>query len=139
VLSADGVPLSAACALWHPRADAWNISLTSARDGREHRVQPNAVLAANNSLALRDALLAGAGLALIPRMYVAGDLAAGRLQEALIDYDKPVVGLHAVFPARRHVGSHARAFVDFLTARFGNPPYWDAPLRPSRSRRLDRR
>jgi DNA-binding transcriptional LysR family regulator len=93
----------------------------------EHRVEPNAVLAANNSLALRDALLAGTGLALIPRLYVAGDLAGGRLQEALADYAKPVLGLHAVFPARRHIGSHARAFVDFLAARFGDPPYWDAP------------
>jgi DNA-binding transcriptional LysR family regulator len=105
----------------------------TARDDREHRFEPNAVLSANNSLALRDALLAGTGLALIPRLYVAGDLAGGRLQEALTDYAKPVVGLHAVFPARRHVGSHARAFVDFLAARFGDPPYWDAPARRGRA------
>jgi DNA-binding transcriptional LysR family regulator len=104
------------------------------RDGREHRAEPTPALAANNSLALRDALLAGTGLALIPRLYVAGDLAGGRLQEALADYAKPVVGLHAVFPARRHVGSHARAFVDFLIARFGDPPYWDAPARTVRTR-----
>lgn len=89
-------------------------------------VEPPAALAANNSLLLREAALAGAGIALTPRFYVAGDLGEGRLTEILRDYGKRRLGLHAVYPARRHIARPARAFVAFLTARFGTPPYWDS-------------
>jgi DNA-binding transcriptional LysR family regulator len=88
-------------------------------------IAPPAALTANNSLLLREAALAGAGIALTPRFYVAGDLGEGRLTEILRDYGKRRLGLHAVYPARRHIARPARAFVAFLAARFGTPPYWD--------------
>lgn len=94
-------------------------------DGREIEITPSPALTANNSLLLREAALAGAGIALTPRFYVAGDLGEGRLTEILRSYDKKKLGLHAVFPTRRHVTRQARAFVEFLAARFGNPPYWE--------------
>lgn len=93
--------------------------------GASHRVRVRAALAANNSLAIREAARAGAGLTVLPRFYVSEDLGAGRLREVLADYRLPEVGLHAVTPTRKHVSAAARAFVDFLAARFGDPPYWD--------------
>ncbi|WP_217354357.1 LysR family transcriptional regulator [Ruegeria arenilitoris] len=68
----------------------------------------------SSSLAVRDALRAGFGLSLVPRMYVAEDLAAGRLRPALEDWTPNETGLYAVYPSRRYVMSKVRVFLDFL-------------------------
>ncbi|MCG7521846.1 LysR family transcriptional regulator [Ruegeria sp. Ofav3-42] len=68
----------------------------------------------SSSLAVRDALRAGFGLSLIPRMYVADDLASGRLCTALDDWTPNETSLYAVYPSRRYVDSKVRVFLDFL-------------------------
>ncbi len=70
----------------------------------------------SSSLAVRDALRAGFGLSLVPRMYVAEDLQAGRLCTALEDWTPNETGLYAVYPSRRYVMSKVRVFLDFLVA-----------------------
>ena len=35
---------------------------------------------------------------------------------------------YAVYPQARYLSQRARRFIDFLAARFGEEPYWDAPL-----------
>lgn len=67
-----------------------------------------------SSLAVRDALLAGYGLSLIPRMYVQDDLARGRLQTVLDDWSCVRTTVYAVYPSRRHVPLKLRVFLDFL-------------------------
>lgn len=67
----------------------------------------------SSSLAVRDALRAGFGLSLIPRAYVAGDLAAGRLVQVMADWTAPDVVVNALYPSRRHVPPKVRAFIDF--------------------------
>jgi DNA-binding transcriptional LysR family regulator len=66
---------------------------------------------------VRDAALAGAGAALLPRSIVAGDLAAGRLDlwGALAG---GAVELWALHPSRRLMSAKVRAFVDHLVAAF---------------------
>lgn len=76
-------------------------------------------LAANNSMLLRDAVLAGAGVAVIPSYVVEADLAAGRLRP-LIPSLRPVeFGIHALYPRPRHRSARVRAFVDALAAELG--------------------
>lgn len=86
-------------------------------------------LLSNNSLALREAALAGAGIVRVPTFVVGEDLAAGRLQRVLTEWRLPKLDVYAVFPDRAYVPLKARTFVEFLQARFGDPPYWerDAP------------
>ncbi|WP_217354241.1 LysR family transcriptional regulator [Ruegeria arenilitoris] len=72
----------------------------------------------SSSLAVRDALRAGFGLSLIPRMYVADDLASGRLCAALEDWTPNETSLYAVYPSRRYVVSKVRVFLDFLVEEF---------------------
>jgi DNA-binding transcriptional LysR family regulator len=38
------------------------------------------------------------------------------------------VAVHAVYPSRRHLAHKVRVFMDFLSERFGQPPYWDVGL-----------
>ncbi len=69
-----------------------------------------------SSLAVRDALLAGFGLSLIPRIYVADDLASGRLVTVLDDWSTIATAIYAVYPSRGHVAAKVRVFIDFVAA-----------------------
>jgi DNA-binding transcriptional LysR family regulator len=94
-------------------------------DGRPVQVSVGGRLQVNNSLALRESLLAGAGLARTPTFLVGDDLRAGRLSVVLGDYRSPEVSIYLVYPQRRHLSPKVRAFADFLAARITDPPYWD--------------
>ncbi|HEX4884579.1 MAG TPA: substrate binding domain-containing protein, partial [Casimicrobiaceae bacterium] len=82
-------------------------------------------LRSNNSLALREAALAGAGVLRVPTFVVGEDLAAGRLVRVMPGWHLPRLDIHAVVPGRDYVPLKVRAFVDFLQARFGDPPAWE--------------
>lgn len=93
------------------------------------RVEVGGRLRANNGDALREAALAGLGIALLPTFIAGDDLRAGRLTALLQDWQEEGEGdVHAVYPAARNLSPKVRVFVDFLAARFGDPPYWDAGL-----------
>ncbi|GGY16902.1 LysR substrate-binding domain-containing protein [Paludibacterium paludis] len=63
---------------------------------------------------LRDATLAGCGIAALPRFLCEAFLADGRLIRLFPDYDIPYGILHAVFPTRRGLSPAVRVFIDFL-------------------------
>jgi len=79
----------------------------------------------NNSLAIREAVLCGAGITLIPTFLVGDDLKAGRLYEVLPEYRAQEISIYAVYPERRHLSPKVRAFVEFMKERLSDPPYWD--------------
>jgi DNA-binding transcriptional LysR family regulator len=79
----------------------------------------------NNSLAIREALLCGAGITLMPSFIVGEDIKAGRLREVLTDYRAQEFSIYAVYPERRHLSPKVQVFIDFLKKRFSEPPYWD--------------
>ncbi len=89
------------------------------RGGEEVRLPVDGRYKAGSSLAVRDALLAGFGLSLIPRAYVAAALAGGQLQPLLEDWQGPETAVHAIYPSRRHLVPKVRVFLDFLVATLG--------------------
>ncbi|MEZ5670361.1 MAG: LysR family transcriptional regulator [Alphaproteobacteria bacterium] len=82
-------------------------------------------LQANNGDVLRQAALAGHGVALLPSFIVWRDLHEGRLVPALEAYCEDPLGIYAIYPHSRHLSAKVRAFIDFLAARFGERPYWE--------------
>lgn len=83
-------------------------------------------LRVDNGEVIRDAILAGMGIALKSTWDVAGQLRRGELVTVLDEYPVlPVVSIWAVYPSRHLVPAKTRAFVDFFAAYFGSPPYWD--------------
>ncbi len=98
-----------------PRPDV--LEFESADGPIEQRVEPCFV--AGNSLLLRDAIVAGLGIALVPSYLVADDLAAGRLVELLPRYRPPEHGIYALCVRRRDQSARVRAFVDTLVAELG--------------------
>jgi DNA-binding transcriptional LysR family regulator len=84
-------------------------------------------LATDNGEVIRDALLAGFGIAIKSTWDVAGHLASGKLVTVLDGYPlAETVAIWAVYPTRAFVPTKTTAFIDFLAAHFGDPPYWDS-------------
>lgn len=59
----------------------------------------------------------GQGIILQPDFVVDDTVASGELEELLPDYRARDLGVHALYPTRRHVSARVRAFVDFLSER----------------------
>ncbi|MES2245909.1 MAG: LysR family transcriptional regulator [Pseudomonadota bacterium] len=90
---------------------------TFRRAGRSVVVPIDGRYKVSSSIAVRDAVLAGFGLSLMPRIYVEQELAAGRLEAVLEDWEADRTPVYAVYPSR-HLAAKTRAFVDFLVERF---------------------
>lgn len=81
---------------------------------------------------LRDAVVAGLGIAVHSIWHVHEELRAGQLQVVLPDYPIAVTGIHAVMPQRRLVPPRVHAFVDFLAERLGDDPPWERAMQSAR-------
>lgn len=97
------------------------------RAGQVEEVQVNGRLAANNADILREAVLAGAGIALLAHWLVEDDVRAGRLQRLFAKYEinpqDQRVSIHAAYlPNRRH-SRKVHAFLDFLQTRIAALPH----------------
>jgi DNA-binding transcriptional LysR family regulator len=92
----------------------WKLS---GKDG-DHWIQPPWTLCANNAEVLRDAAIAGRGIALVPTFIAADALQAGRLATCLDNYQAPELALYALYPPTRHLAVKVRLFIDFLVKRF---------------------
>ena len=68
----------------------------------------------NNSVMLRDALLAGQGVALTPYFVVADLLDNGQLQEVLPEHRLPDLTVFGVVPQARYLPRKVQAFMDFM-------------------------
>lgn len=79
----------------------------------------------NNSIGLLQALLQGAGIALVPTFIAGTDLQAGRLKKLLPSYGLLEVSIYAVYPQRKYLSPKVRAFIDFISKRITDKPYWD--------------
>ncbi|ETC89996.1 LysR family transcriptional regulator [Xanthomonas hortorum] len=87
------------------------------KDGQICTYLPKPVLWYSTPLLIRNAVLAGAGAAVVPRSAVAGDIAGGRVAEWGVVQAPPLEGwvLHA---SRRLVSPKVTAFVEFLCEHF---------------------
>lgn len=97
------------------------------KEGRTIEVRVDGRYKVSSSLAVRDALVAGFGLSLIPRIYVEEDLAAGRLVSALDDWTPVETTIYAVYPSRRYLQAKLRTFLDFLVEELTGQPISDSP------------
>jgi len=94
-----------------PADIVWRIAT---KDGTRV-ISPRFSLRFSSFLMVRDALLAGAGCALMPRLLVESDLAAGRLV-SWGTQDSPKVEIWALQNTRRLSSTKIRAFLEALAA-----------------------
>jgi DNA-binding transcriptional LysR family regulator len=127
-----GLPRSIEDIARHASIDYANLTATRlwqfepARRGEKPRsVATRSRIVANNGETMRDAALAGLGLAILPRFIAAPALADGRLIEVL-PHEEPVPSpLAALYPPTRHVSRKVRALIDHLALAFRSPPPWE--------------
>lgn len=79
-------------------------------------------LTANDGAVLREAAIAGLGLAVLPSFMVADQLASGSLELVLEGQRRAGIGIFAVTASRR-IAARTRALVQFLARRFARPPW----------------
>lgn len=102
---------------WHFSADGVPYSRTFAGS-----------LNLNNSQALLDAAIAGAGVANVSTFIAYDAIRAGMLKVILRDYIGVGPAVWVVYLQRRHLSPRVQAFVDFLATRIPSLPAWDAVL-----------
>jgi DNA-binding transcriptional LysR family regulator len=78
----------------------------------------------SNTEAIRDAVLAGLGVAQLGEFLVGDDIRQGRLIALLPDYVRAETPICAVYPTRRHVSPKVRRFVEMLRADWANGAPW---------------
>jgi len=71
----------------------------------------------NNGETCRTVALAHQGVILQPRFLIGADLREGRLVELMPQYQATPLGIHAVYPTRKHVPAKVRVMIRFLTER----------------------
>ena len=107
------------------RQDVWRLHDAQ---GKEIPVRVQGRFESNLGELLRDASVAGEGIAVHSLWHIAEDLRAGRLQVVLPDFPLATTAISAVMPQRRQVPPRVRAFVDFLVEQFGDNPPWELRL-----------
>jgi DNA-binding transcriptional LysR family regulator len=100
--------------------------LRAARGGKTLLMRPEPTLRLSSLLLVRDAVLAGAGAALLPKLLVADDVAAGRLDLWGI-HDGPPVQIWALQSSRRLMGAKIKAFLDVVEKAFPNKTFIPYP------------
>jgi DNA-binding transcriptional LysR family regulator len=95
-------------------------------DGSVISMRVGGRLQSDNGEALRDAAVAGLGIALQSTWAVAEQLKSGALLALLGAYPPALESVvSAVYLHRHFVPPKTRVFIDFFAARFGPAPYWD--------------
>jgi DNA-binding transcriptional LysR family regulator len=87
-------------------------------------IRPDECIRLNNGILMRDAAVAGLGIALLPRFLVHQELASGAL--SVVDVAAAAEGaeVFVAYPSAR-ASAKVRALVDWLRRAFGTPPYWE--------------
>lgn len=82
--------------------------------GNAHNVQIQGQLCTNNGEVLKQAAIAGMGIALQPDFEVTDALEKGELVRILPEYSAQTLSVYAVYPSRQFLPEKTRALVDFL-------------------------
>jgi DNA-binding transcriptional LysR family regulator len=88
-------------------------------------VRARAALRVNNGDMMRDAALAGLGLALLPMFIVGAEIKNGGLQVVDVGALADEEFIYIAHPSGRRPSAKLRAFADCLAEAFGDPAYWE--------------
>ncbi|CAE7404194.1 unnamed protein product [Symbiodinium microadriaticum] len=95
------------------------------------KVKVNGVMCANNGDVLKDAAIAGLGIAMLPTFITGDALKSGQLAQILPKYWAGDLHLMVICPSDRYVSYKVRTLIEFLKDRFGKEPDWGTIGRPT--------
>ncbi len=89
-------------------------------------LRPDGMLITNSSEVIREAVIAGLGIALRSTWDIGPELKSGRLVQVLPAFEGArSVTLSAVYPSRQFLPAKVRLFIDYLADLYGPVPYWE--------------
>lgn len=83
-------------------------------------------LRVNNGDVMRDAAVAGLGIALLPTFIVGDAVRAGALVVVEVGAEPEAEFVYMAHPEGRRASAKLRALAECLRGAFGDPPYWEA-------------
>jgi DNA-binding transcriptional LysR family regulator len=110
--------------------DAWYFLPRTNGAAEPLEIKIGGRLRANDSEALLGAALDGLGIALLPTWLIGDDVRTGHLLALLPAWEALIApgserAIWGVYPPKKVVAPKVKAFLAFLSHRFGKPPYWD--------------
>jgi DNA-binding transcriptional LysR family regulator len=93
----------------------WRLRRT---DGEIRQVRLAPRLALNNSFSVRDAALAGLGVAQVPLILAREHIETGALVQVLSEWQRTPEPVHAIFPSSNYLTPKVRTFIDLAVANF---------------------
>ena len=87
------------------------------RDSEHFTLAPNSTIRADNTLMVREMVLAGGGLGCLPVWTVKRDLDSGRLVRLLPEWRILSATLYAAYADRAFLSAKIRSFIDFLVEK----------------------
>ncbi|TKB55021.1 LysR family transcriptional regulator [Ferrimonas aestuarii] len=103
--------------------DTWQFQ----NDAEVVTIRPRGSFRTDNGTAMRQACVAGVGIAMQATWNVHQHLRSGELVPVLEDYPLASdVAVWAVYPSSQLLAPKVRAFIDYYIEQFGTPPYWDS-------------
>ncbi|MCD2344592.1 LysR family transcriptional regulator [Ideonella azotifigens] len=103
---------------WRWTERQWRFA--AAQGGGEIVVAVDGPVAVNQAQALRRAALAGLGIAMLPEVMVAADLAEGRLLQLLTGHALPSRPMHLLYAPERQRSPKLKGFIEFALQAFGD-------------------
>lgn len=92
--------------------------------GKTIRVPVKGRICANETMVLKQAALAGVGVALLPTYLVRNEIEQGSLEVLLPDYQLEEMAIYAIYSSRNHMSTALRALLNFLDERFHSDGFW---------------
>jgi DNA-binding transcriptional LysR family regulator len=89
---------------------------------------PQVVVFTNSGEGMRDAVLAGLGIGILPSFFIAEDLLAGRIRALGLDREPLAAELWALHSRRQEGRPIVRALTTWLADRLRDPPFWEVGL-----------
>lgn len=97
------------------RRQGWRLRQ---KGGSWVNVEGRSRLRLDSGEAIRDAAVAGLGIAYLPGFLVDEDLASGRLEALLPSCETGVVRIMAIYPSKRHLPAKVRRFIDLMAEQW---------------------
>ncbi|MCP3142418.1 LysR family transcriptional regulator [Pyxidicoccus xibeiensis] len=97
------------------RRQSWQLRQ---KGGSWVKVEGRSRLRLDSGEAIRDAAVAGLGIAYLPGFLVDEDLASGRLEALLPSCEQETVPIMAIYPSKRHLPAKVRRFIDLMVEKW---------------------
>lgn len=102
------------CIIWNPEegqmADTWEMY----KDGVKEKIQLQGKIICNDHIAIKQAVLQGGGITVLPTYAIKEELTMGSLVKLLGDYQPASFPISLLYPKRENIPAKTRAFVHFL-------------------------